>query len=197
MDVAIRLIENRAVCREHRGVEPVGKGPIVVTVDESGSMSGEPIATAKALALAMAWIARSQKRWCCLCGFSGGTEGTYCVLPPGRWDENALCDWLTHFFSGGTELDIPIEVLPKKWPALVESGMKRGKADILMITDAVVKLKPEQERSFNEFKQAEQVKMTAIVIRDKPGDLARIADEVFRVNEIGVGEEAVEKAVSV
>lgn len=196
-DVAIRLVENRALCREHKGVEPVGKGPIVVTVDESGSMAGEPVATAKALALAMAWIARSQKRWCCLVGFSGGTDGNFCVLPPGRWDEARLCDWLTHFYGRGTDLDVPVEVVPANWERLVASGMQRGKCDMIMITDALVRLPARLEESFKAFKKREQVKLTALVIQSKPGDLARVADEVFEVDAIAVASEAVETVVSI
>ncbi len=185
-EVAIRLVENRAVCREHKGMEPVGKGPIVVTVDESGSMAGEPVYTAKALALAMAMIARQQKRWCCLVGFSGGTKGNFCVLPPGRWDESALCDWLVHFYGNGTTLDVPVEVVPAQWPKLVESGMKRGACDMIMVTDALVTLPKGLEESFLAFKKRESVKLYAMVLNAKPGDLARIADEVYEVEKIAV-----------
>ena len=196
-DVAIRLVENRAVCREHKGVEPVGKGPIVVTVDESGSMSGEKVATAKALALAMAWIARAQKRWCCLVGFSGGTEGTFCVLPPGRWDETRLCDWLVHFYGNGTDLDVPVEVVPANWERLVASGMQRGKCDMIMITDARVHLPAHLEEKFKAFKVREQVKLTGLVLNTTAGDLAKIADEVFEIDKITTTTGAVETVVSI
>jgi hypothetical protein len=56
-DVLRRLVERQVMCREYRASEPVGKGPIIVSVDESGSMEGDKVHTAKALALAMAWIA--------------------------------------------------------------------------------------------------------------------------------------------
>jgi uncharacterized protein with von Willebrand factor type A (vWA) domain len=196
-DVLLKLVESRATCREHKGMEPVGKGPIVVTVDESGSMDGEPVFTAKALALALAWIARVQKRWCCLVGFSGGTEGTFCVLPPGRWDESALCDWLTHFYGNGTTLDVPVAEVPANWNRLVASGMQRGKCDMIMITDAQLHLPKAMEEGFLAFKKREQVNLTAMVLRSKAGDLARIADTVYHVSKIGVGEEAVEAVVSI
>ena len=71
LDMLRRLVERQCMQREHRGVEPVAKGPIIVSVDESGSMQGDKAHTAKALALAMAWVARSQKRWCALVAYSG------------------------------------------------------------------------------------------------------------------------------
>ena len=61
-DTLRRLVERQLTCRETRSTEPVAKGPIIVTVDESGSMGGEKGHTAKALALALAWIARRQRR---------------------------------------------------------------------------------------------------------------------------------------
>jgi hypothetical protein len=71
LDTLRRLVERQCMQREHRSIEPVGLGPIIVSVDESGSMQGDKAHTAKALALAMAWVARSQKRWCALVAYSG------------------------------------------------------------------------------------------------------------------------------
>src|SRR5438874_7781455 len=56
-DTLRRLVERQLQCREYHSTEPVAKGPIIVSVDESGSMQGDKAHTAKALALAMAWIA--------------------------------------------------------------------------------------------------------------------------------------------
>ena len=53
-DTLRRLVERQCMQREHRSIEPVAKGPIIVSVDESGSMQGDKAHTAKALALAMA-----------------------------------------------------------------------------------------------------------------------------------------------
>ena len=78
---------------------PVGKGPIIITIDESGSMQGEKAHTAKALALALAWIARQQNRWCALIAYSGDSGERLLALPPRRWNESALADWLTAFIG--------------------------------------------------------------------------------------------------
>ena len=36
-EVLRRLVEKQCLCREHRAIEPVGKGPIVIVIDESGA----------------------------------------------------------------------------------------------------------------------------------------------------------------
>jgi Mg-chelatase subunit ChlD len=98
-DVLRRLVERQVLSRDYRASEPVGKGPIIVAVDQSGSMEGEPVHTAKALALAMAWIARQQHRWAALVAYSGDSGERLLAFPPGRWYETALLDWLAAFID--------------------------------------------------------------------------------------------------
>lgn len=200
LDTMRRLTERQTMVREVRASEPVGKGPIVVTVDESGSMDeGDKIETAKGLALALAWVARKQKRWCVLVGFSGGTEGTFCVLNPKSAENNeqALLDWLEHFFGAGTTLDVPLEVVPKKWDEFVAAGMTRGKTDCIMITDGFVSIPDRVRDNFNAFKAAEKIKMTAIVVEGSPGQLATVSDEVHEIPAIDTAAEAVGGVLSV
>lgn len=186
----IKIMERRAIIREHKGIENVARGPIVVVVDESGSMSGEPICQAKAIALAMYWVAKQQNRWCCLVGFSGGTEGTYLALPPGDDKMNQVFEWCEHFYGGGTTCDVPLIELPRKWEKL---GCPKGKTDMLIITDAIVHCPTEVKESFNVWKAREQCKVSTLVIGrgyhvlpgdDEAGDLSRISDTVHMVNSL-------------
>ena len=99
------------MCRLYRGYEPVAKGPVIVVIDESGSMEGQKVHTAKALALALAWVARHQKRWIALVAYSGDSGERLLPLPPGRWNEPALMDWLAAFIGHGSSLDVPASKL--------------------------------------------------------------------------------------
>lgn len=196
-DTLRRMMEGQTLSREMKATEPAGRGPIVVTVDESGSMQGSKVETAKGLALAMAWIARRQKRWCILVGYSGGTSGNPLVLPPGGFDEAKLLDWLEHFYGNGTDRDVPTEELPKWWPAWVAGGLPRGKTDVVMITDAACRLDDAQVAGFLKFKADEQVRLSVLAIANQPGVLERLADEVFKVPAIAPNSEATEKILSV
>src|SRR4029077_17206100 len=129
-----RLIERQCMAREFRSLEPVGKGPIVLVVDESGSMEGNKVHTAKAMALALAWIARQQKRWCALCAYSGDSGERLLPLPPGRWDEHALAEWLIAFLGRGSSLDVPVRELPRM---LADLNAPPGETDIVVVTDCV------------------------------------------------------------
>src|SRR3954467_13821485 len=106
------------MCREYRTTEPVAKGPIIVCADESGSMQGDKVHTAKALALALVWVARQQRRWAALVAYPGDTGERRLPLPPGRWDEAAVMDWLTEFLGRGSDLDVPVRELPRYYDEL-------------------------------------------------------------------------------
>src|SRR5205814_8048000 len=99
------------------------------------SMSGEKIHTAKALALALAWVARRQRRWAALVAYSGDSGERLLALPPGRWDEPKLLDRLTGFIGKGSDIDIPVRELPRMYAALKAPP---GVTDLLFVTDARV-----------------------------------------------------------
>jgi uncharacterized protein with von Willebrand factor type A (vWA) domain len=144
-DTLRRIVERQAMCRDYQATEMVGKGPIVVAVDESGSMAGPKVHTAKALALAMAWIARNQRRWCGLIAYSGDTGHRLVTLPPGGWDVAAVMAWLEQFLSGGSDMDVPVRELPEFYRAMKAPA---GDTDVIFITDAVCHIPAETQAAF-------------------------------------------------
>lgn len=171
-----RLAQRRMLSYKHRKADTKAQGPVVIVVDESGSMDGAPIEAAKGTALTMAWIARHQKRWCALVGFAGATKGHYLVIPPGTNRDAQLISWLTHFYGGGTKLDIPLAELPGRyWNDFIAEGMPRGKTDVILITDAIVSAPASMLASYNDWQRREQVSTYGIVVGGaQPGDLGRI-----------------------
>jgi uncharacterized protein with von Willebrand factor type A (vWA) domain len=194
LDTLRRLVERQCMARDYRCVEPVARGPIIVSVDESGSMSGEKAHTAKVLALAMAWIARQQKRWCALVAYSGDTAERLLPLPPGRWNEMKVADWLCAFIGGGSYMDVPVREMPGYYRQL---DAPRGRTDLLFITDAICRLGEEVKRPFMAWKQSVQARLITLVIDSEPGDLSAISDEVHQVSSLSVTEEGVERVLSI
>lgn len=193
LDAMRRIVEGQAMCREHHAVEPVGKGPIICVVDESGSMQHEKVHTAKALALALAWIARQQRRWCGLIAFSGESGERLLALPPHRWDEAALCDWLAGFIGCGSTLDVPVREMPEFH---LRIGAPPGITDVIFVTDAQCNI-PEADRdAFLHWKQEARARLISLVIDNPPGDLAAISDEVHTVTAITTQAEAVSRVLS-
>jgi len=194
LDTLRRIVERQALCREHHSIEPVGKGPIIVSIDESGSMEGQKAHTAKALALALAWVARSQRRWCGLIAYSGGESGERLLaLPPGRWDESALCKWLAAFIGHGSDLDIPVNEMPRMYK---EIGAPHGITDVVFITDAKCTLDLTSKRNFLKWKESTQARLISLIIDNSPGDLAAISDEVHRVRSLDPTGDAVGRVLS-
>jgi uncharacterized protein with von Willebrand factor type A (vWA) domain len=193
LDTLRRIVEHQALCREHHVVEPVGKGPILCVVDESGSMEGPKAHTAKALALALAWVARQQRRWAGLIAYSGASGERLLALPPGRWNESALCDWLSAFIGGGSDLDVPINELPRMYR---EIGAPAGVTDLVMITDAKCRIPRELKIHFLDWKRSARVRAVALVIGSAPGDLESVCDEVHRVNALDPAGDAVGRVLS-
>lgn len=210
LDVMRRIVERQAMCRDFRGIEPKARGPIVVVVDESGSMDGDPIYTAKAMALALAWVARNQKRWYCLVGFSGGTNGCYCVAPPNgtpryrdfqnpkhtswKFGNDCLMEWLEHAYGGGTDADVPLVELPGKWDEL---GCPKGTTDIICITDAILHIPAQIRDGFLRWKEQEKVKLITLVMNGAPGDMSQVSDKIHCVKSLSLEEEAVGECLSV
>lgn len=187
-----RYTERQMMQRENKATETVGKGPIMIAVDESGSMSGANIHHAKAFALALGWIARKQNRWCCLISWANHSSVKWTVMEPRKWDQKKLTGWLSHFFNGGTHP--PLERLPKIFE---ESKAPKGKTDIIMLTDACCGVDSKTAAKFNEWKQQEQVKMLTIVLNAQAGDMEHVSDEVHLINKIDTESEAISRALSI
>lgn len=193
LDTLRRIVERHALCREHHAVEPVGKGPILIVTDESGSMEGAKAHTAKALALALAWVARRQHRWAGLIAYSGGSGERLLALPPGRWDEAALCEWLSAFIGGGSDLDVPVAELPRMYTQI---GAPPGVTDLVIVTDARCRIGADLRDRFLAWKQLVRARVVALVVGASPGDLAGICDEAHLVHSLDPGGDAVGRVLS-
>ncbi|VTU00876.1 Marine sediment metagenome DNA, contig: S01H1_S27396 (Fragment) OS=marine sediment metagenome GN=S01H1_64016 PE=4 SV=1: VWA_2 [Gemmataceae bacterium] len=194
LDALRRIAEGHALCREHHATEPVGKGPVLAVVDESGSMAGDKVHTAKALALALAWVARHQRRWAGLIAFSGGSGERLLALPPGRWDEGRLCDWLAAFIGRGSDLDVPVAELPRMYR---EVGAPVGVTDLVIVTDALCRIPAALRESFLAWRRAARVRAVALVVGGAaPGDLAAVCDETHAVPALDPASETVGRVLS-
>ena len=114
------------------------KGPVIVCVDTSGSMSGTPENIAKTVTFALAKIAIEEERKCYVISFSTGIE-TLDMSDFASGDALAkLVQFLRMSFNGGTDAS----------PALhhaVQMLQKNGyrNADVLMISDFVLGTLPD------------------------------------------------------
>jgi uncharacterized protein with von Willebrand factor type A (vWA) domain len=189
-----RLAERQLMSREHHATEPVAKGPIIVCVDESGSMEGPRVHAAKGIALALAWIARQQRRWAALVAYSGDSGQRLLALPPGRWNEDRLASWLTEFIGCGSSLDVPVREMPQIYREL---KAPLGATDVVFLTDCVCSVPSAVRETFNTWKHSVKARLVTLVIGDWPGDLSDVSDEIHLVRSLDVSETSVGRALSV
>ena len=115
-------------------------------------------------------------------------------LPPGRWDESALMDWLSEFIGYGSTLDVPVRELPGYYKKL---GAPHGQTDVIVITDALCRIPAELQQQFSVWKSSVQARVISLVINSKAGDLDGISDEIHTVTSLDVNEHAVERVLSI
>lgn len=193
-----RLLKRRALCYRQKLNTKVAGGPIIVSVDESGSMSGEKIVAAKALALTLAWLAGQQNRWIALVGYSGKDDGHSVAFAPGYRNPEELIKWVEHFFSGGTSCDCPCEIVPDAYPRWLGQGLKEGQADHIIITDAIVHAPDALCDAYNKWAGGAKVKTYGIVVGEtEPGYLGSVAQRSWCLPKLTVDAAAVEEVLSI
>lgn len=94
------LAERRALQYALRGSEVLGKGPLVVCLDKSGSMDGSSDVWATAVSLALLDVAQRERRPFALLAFDADIKHEAVVMPGGQLPEAAL------FVSCGGGTDI-------------------------------------------------------------------------------------------
>ena len=87
----LNIAEARALQYSMEGREPQGRGPIVVMLDESGSMHGDPHLWARAIGLACIGQAAQQKREVTIIGFDTRIRSVYRLTASGKAQQ--LLDW--------------------------------------------------------------------------------------------------------
>ena len=146
------------------------RGPIILVIDTSGSMHGTPEEISKAISLAIARIASTEKRKCFIMTFS--TVVKTLEINSSQININRFYNFLSKSFSGGTDLWVAIlDVLEK----IKEEEYK--KADVLFISDFVIDELSDEEISKIKESKNENNKFYALAIQSWDEEIEE--DELF------------------
>lgn len=191
-----RMADHELVVYKLEGREKVGKGPVIVVCDESGSMMsmvGDPAAGmenntceawSKALALALCERARRDGRDFHYIGFSSSQQQFHMEFPGGKAPIEKVIQFTEHFFSGGTYYEAPLrqamEIVQKY------AADKKPKPDIVFITDdCYYGLSEEFITEWNAVKHEVEMRCFGILIGTGGGEssaLNAVSDDVRTID---------------
>jgi uncharacterized protein with von Willebrand factor type A (vWA) domain len=182
-----KYVDKRLMQLEMVGSERQGRGPVIIALDSSASMS-EPLgshvckeAWSKAVALAVLAIARKQRRDVAILHFSGAGQIKAYVFPEGQAAPADLIATTEWFFEGGTVYD--------GWMAealrLVDSS-RFDRADVLCVSDGEVHIDAKLEEDWKRRRLRRGMRCYSVLLGDDTGAavLARISDALATVTDL-------------
>lgn len=181
-----RYLERNLLQYQLRGREKEGRGPLIVCIDESGTMSGNRDVWAKAVAMALLHVAQRQKRRFFMIHYDANVTRTDEFF--GKADPLEIIDAISHYTGGGTEFEEPLNMAFQ----MIHKGKDNGykKADIVFITDGQATVSDKFLEVFNMGKKIANFQVISVVIDYHDDSTVRsFSDKVIHVNR-GQDEEA-------
>jgi uncharacterized protein with von Willebrand factor type A (vWA) domain len=182
----LKFAENSLTQYDLIGHEPEGQGPIIIAIDESGSMTtdyggmtGE--VWSKAVMLALLSIARLQKRDLAVIHFSGPGDLRLDLFPKGEAMPAEVIACASFFFNGGTVFEPWME----KALELVDISQFE-KADVICISDGISGVSMEAQAEWMKRRAKRGMRVYGVIIGSKQGEtlLDEISDAVFGLDDL-------------
>lgn len=174
-DFLRRYVEGQTMQYEKKGHEVLGKGPIVLCLDQSGSMS-KLDTQSKGFTLALMSIARRQRRDFCLILFSTRTQ--IFQYEKGKIKGSDMVSFVQTFLGGGTNFALPLD---KAMNVINESRFKH--ADVVFVTDGEDRLKDSILEAFNQKKKEKAFNVFSLVIGSRTDTVKQFSDKVVEVKD--------------
>jgi uncharacterized protein with von Willebrand factor type A (vWA) domain len=183
-DFQKRYLEKQLVQYRLRGKEKKGRGPIIICIDESGSMQGDKDVWAKAVAMALLQVAQVQRRAFAIVHFDSKVTRTD-KWKHGKVDPTELMDSMQYFTGGGTNYMNPLNEAVQIIEAdSQKEGFEFKDADIVFVTDGDCTITDDFLRLFNEAKARANFKVISVLIGVGKSVLDYVSDQVFNLDNI-------------
>ena len=174
-DFLRRFVEGQTMMYEQKGQEVLGKGPIILCLDQSGSMRNLDTQS-KGFTLALMSIARRQRRDFCLILFSTRTQ--VFKYEKGKIKSSDMVNLAQTFLSGGTDFSLP---LGKSLSMINESRFKQ--ADVVFVTDGEDRLRDSFLEEFNKKKKEKAFNVLSFIIGSSTNTVEQFSDKVVMVKD--------------
>lgn len=180
------------------GKEKMGRGPIIVVCDESGSMGGSsyggmdfdqatPEAWSKAISLALCDRARRDGRDFHYIGFSSTGQQWHLEFPGGKAPIDKVIQFTEHFFGGGTSYEQPLRMAMDLVTRYDDDD--KPKPDVVFITDDVFRgLSDEFFEDWDTCKRKTSMRCFGILIGHDHTDslLTKVSDNVRSITDLSM-----------
>lgn len=181
------------------GHEPQGQGPIILAIDESGSMTADYGGVtgevwSKAVMLALLSIARLQGRDFAALHFSGAHNLNVERFPKGMATPAQTMTCASHFFGGGTVFEPWME----QALAMVEEAAFE-KADVVCLSDGIADVAADAQVEWQKKRAARKTRAYGILIGTSQGEevMDQLTDAVFCLEDLRADLPALETIFSV
>jgi uncharacterized protein with von Willebrand factor type A (vWA) domain len=186
MDLYSRMVNNRLLTTRTKGKEKLGRGPVVLCVDESGSMGGQRHDIAKALSVAMVNLMAKDKRNTTVIGYSytinavHSFNGKYRTMRKdgkGMGWVAGITDMASQCCGGGTDFD------PALRKAMDFIG-KEERADLIFLTDGDASVSRSILNKLEASKKKGLRVTTILIGGGRSSAVEAISDTVHRVQDL-------------
>ncbi|MFC5591299.1 hypothetical protein ACFPRA_20660 [Sporosarcina soli] len=174
-DFLRRFVEGQTMMYEQKGLEMLGKGPIILCLDQSGSMWNLDTQS-KGFTLALLSIARRQRRDFCLILFSNSTR-VY-KYEKGKMKSTNMVNLAQTFLNGGTDFTLP---LIQALTIINESRFKQ--ADVVFVTDGEDRVSDSFLEEFNKKKIEKAFNVLSFILGSSINTVEPFSDKVVLVKD--------------
>lgn len=151
------------------------RGPMIVCLDTSGSMSGTPENVAKALVLQCISTAKTEQRACYVYLFGSRGEVEELELTPDAEGLERMILFLSMSFSGGTDAEGPLNLALKR-----SDEQQWQQADILLVSDGEFSLSSGLSRKVNKRKAERALSVHGVIIGGHVSPMDKICDPLHQ-----------------
>ncbi len=179
-------LEHKTLQYNTRSKEKKQRGPVIICIDNSGSMSGASEIWAKAVALGILEICKIQKRDLYVIQFEAETNpyDLKCnVFYKNKYEISNVIDMIEYFAGGGTLFEPALTLAKEKINTLNEFQ----KADIIFITDGEAPVRDNWVASFNKWRKEKHVQIMSVIIDASycsDISLKKFSDQVIKLTNL-------------
>ena len=174
------LIEMAEKEQKKRQKSEPKRGPVMVCIDTSASMQGEPEQLAKAISLEVVRLANEQQRDCLLFAFSGPGQLLEERLVFNKSGLKTIIQFLQQSFHGGSDIREPIRHALKR----IEQEQWK-KADMLLVSDGRFTIPGEIVARIDRERREEGLRIQCISVgRWSSSNMERICQSLYRFESV-------------